>query len=96
MYGVLPYYAAKIIGDLPVFIVIPLEITLIVYYGVGFTMTWAKYFKFMLSLFCEIQCACAFGYFISCSIPDPSTAAMVAPLLGMPILVSGGFFVNSD
>ena len=54
MYGVLPYYAAKIIGDLPVFIVIPIEITLIVYYGVGFTMTWAQYFKFMLSLFCEI------------------------------------------
>ena len=58
-------------------------------------MTWAQYFKFMLSISAEIQCAISCGYLISSSFPNGATATMMAPILAMPLILLGGFFSNS-
>ena len=94
MYSVTAYYASKIFVDLPIFIIIPLLVSLITYFGIGFTLSWVQYLKFVVSLSFEIQCATAYGYLISCSIQDPSTAAIVAPVIVQPILLLGGFYAN--
>ena len=54
MYGIIPYYTSKMIGEIPVFIVIPILYTPIVYFGIGFTVTWVQYLKFMLTISAEI------------------------------------------
>ena len=96
MYDVIPYYAAKILGDSPVFLILPNILTLIVYFGIGFTLEFIKYIKFLGSISLEFQSSIALGYFISCSFSESSIAVMMAPLLAMPLVVSGGFFVNSE
>ena len=40
MYSVTAYYASKIFVDLPIFIIIPLLVSLITYFGIGFTLSW--------------------------------------------------------
>lgn len=95
MYGVTPYYCSKILSEIPVYIVIPIVATPIVYFGIGFTVSLVQYCKFMLSASAEIQCAIALGYFISCAFSVGATAGMISPIVAMPIVLVGGFYSNS-
>ena len=54
MYEIIPYYTSKMIAEIPVYVVIPILFTPIVYFGIGFTVTLVQYLKFMLSISAEI------------------------------------------
>ena len=53
MYSFFPYYFAKILAEAPGIIILPIILTPIVYFGIGFSLTVLQYFKFMLSLSLE-------------------------------------------
>ena len=45
----MPYYLAKILSELPSFILPPLLFTLIIFFGVGFTRLVEQFFMFYLN-----------------------------------------------
>ena len=54
MYDIAPYYLSKMISEMPVYIILPIINTPILYFWIGFTVTWAQYFGFMLAVSAQI------------------------------------------
>ncbi len=50
MYGVGAHYTAKIIIETPVLLMIPMVFSLIVYFGIGLTITAGQFFLFYLAI----------------------------------------------
>ena len=44
MYGVLPYFIAKILAELPVFIIVPLIFNAITYFSIGYNRIVEQFF----------------------------------------------------
>jgi len=95
MYTVFPYYAAKVLADIPTFIIVPLIYTLMTYYTIGFTISTEIFFGFFLTLSLDTIAAVSLGYFISSAFSDSATALVIAPVVVMPLMLVGGFFSNS-
>ena len=94
MYSVLPYYCAKVISDIPSFIVTPCIFTALTYFSIGLSRDAATFFMFCLAGTMNTICGVSLGYMISCMFTNSETALMLAPMLAMPIILSGGFFMN--
>jgi ABC-type multidrug transport system permease subunit len=95
MYGVLPYYLAKTIVEIPVLIIQPMVWAIVVYFGVGFTQTAKQFFYFYLILFLLSLSSSSLGMFVSSLFNQQETALAVAPVILMPILMFSGFFSNA-
>ena len=96
MYGVLPYYLAKIMSELPSFIVPPTLFTLITFFGIGFTRTADNFLIFWAMIISTVIAGVSFGYFISSTVKNPVAAMQLAPVIIMPLMLVGGFYVNQD
>ena len=94
MYSVLPYYLAKILADMPVFMIVPLVYIAICYFAIGFEADAAQFFKFVLNLQFTALCAISYGYLVSSIFKDAATALALQGVLAMPLLLVGGFFTN--
>ena len=70
MYDVVPYYLAKLIADMPAFIIVPTVFTAITYFLIGFENSAEQFFGFLLTFVMNTLCAVSLGYFISSSIKD--------------------------
>ena len=46
MYNVVPYYVAKLLSEIPIFVIVPLVFNLIFYFLVGFHKDAEQFFKF--------------------------------------------------
>lgn len=96
MYGVFPYFVAKILAELPSFIIPPAWFTLITFFGIGFTKDVENYFTFWAALTMSVLAGISFGYMVSSSFSNPSIAMQLAPVIVMPLMLVGGFFRNQD
>ena len=94
MYGVFPYYIAKILAEIPVFLIVPMIFTAITFFSIGFTNEDGRFFQFYITLMLNTVCGVSFGYLISTVANNPETAAIIAPVVAMPLMLVGGFFSN--
>jgi len=74
MYDVFPYYAAKVISELPSFIIPPLLFTLITYFGIGFTQSVEQFFLFALNGGLNVVAGVSCGYLLSAGFTNPEIA----------------------
>lgn len=95
MYGVPAYYLAKILIETPILAFLPLLNAIIVYFGIGLTITAYQFFYFYLITLMVSFCAASIGYFISSLFEKEEDAVGMAPLFILPMVVFGGFFSNS-
>lgn len=65
MYNVAPYYIAKMVIDIPALIIQPMCWAIIVYFGVGLTITAGQFWYFYLILFMLCISSSSMGFFIS-------------------------------
>lgn len=96
MYDVLPYYLAKILAEIPVFIFVPLLFNLITFWLIGYNQTVEQFMKFWLVFSMNTFCAVSLGFFVSCAIKNGTIAVQMAPMLAMPIILVGGFYSNTE
>ena len=82
--------------DIPILFITPLIYALIVYFGVGLTITFGNFFYFYLILVLVVFGSSSYGYFLSSCISNIDTAIAVGPLLITPIVLFGGVFTNVD
>jgi ABC-type multidrug transport system permease subunit len=95
MYTVGAYYLAKIAIETPVMLITPMLYSLIVYFGVGTTITASQFFLFYCTLALVVQTAASFGYFLSSLFQKAETAQQLSGVIMMPIMLFGGQFANS-
>ena len=95
MYRVAPYYLSKIIAEFPIQLFTPMLYLIIVYFGVGLTITAGQFFYAYLILEFLVQCSASFGYFISSIFDQEETAVQIAPIFILPLMLFSGFFANA-
>ena len=70
MYDVMPYYLAKILSELPSFIVPPVLFSVITFFGIGYTQGVDLFFKYYLNNVMGQIAGVSCGYLISASVKN--------------------------
>lgn len=96
MYTISTYYFSKLLVEMPIILIQPLIFNCIFYFAVGFTATASQFFQFYLGMFLMSFCANSLGYFISAVFTNDFQAAMVMPIILLPIYLFGGFYSNLE
>eukprot|EP01127_Copromyxa_protea_P000880 TRINITY_DN1079_c0_g2_i1.p1 TRINITY_DN1079_c0_g2~~TRINITY_DN1079_c0_g2_i1.p1 ORF type:complete len:738 (-),score=164.67 TRINITY_DN1079_c0_g2_i1:110-2323(-) len=96
MYATVPYYLAKLLSEMPVACLAPLEMGCIAWWLIGFNNNVQNFFQYCLILILMLQVAYGLGMVLSTSILDPSLVNRVQPLFTLPLMIFAGFFVNLD
>lgn len=95
MYGVAPYYLAKVIVELPVIVISGVLFSCIVYFGIGlYANVWA-WLRFTFVILLLGFSSSAYGHFLSILFNQPETAVAASPILILPLVILGGFMTNS-
>jgi len=96
MYGVVAYFNAKTLAELPITTANPLLFCCVIYFGMGFTATASQFFTFYLTIWALVQASMSLGYLVSSIFEDFAIASMIAPVLMMPFMLFSGFYANLD
>jgi len=95
MYRVDTYFLTKQIVELPVSIVGPALFVVIFYFMVGLDITAEKFFLHLVIVLLILQVVMSLGYFMSCISPNAEVGLALAPVIVIPFLLFGGFFLNT-
>jgi ABC-type multidrug transport system ATPase subunit/ABC-type multidrug transport system permease subunit len=94
LYSTFAYYVAKLVAEIPVFLI---EITLfstIFYWMVNLHPGAAQFFLFITYCFLIANVAFSFGVFVIGLFPNPAVALNIFPLLFVPQMIFSGFYIN--
>eukprot|EP01015_Nassula_variabilis_P022786 TRINITY_DN4212_c0_g1_i5.p1 TRINITY_DN4212_c0_g1~~TRINITY_DN4212_c0_g1_i5.p1 ORF type:complete len:300 (+),score=30.76 TRINITY_DN4212_c0_g1_i5:38-901(+) len=97
-YAVGPYFWSKSFGEIPLYIIWALIQSKVIYFVIGLNDNnfVEKFFIFYLTLFACYFAGSAYGLFLSTLIPKLEVAAALTPVLLIPLMAFGGFFVNNN
>ncbi|XP_037797827.1 protein white-like [Penaeus monodon] len=95
MYRTDVYFLSKMIAEMPFHIIYPFAFVAIAYHMVGFTDDYVNFFISAGIVILVANCAISFGYMISCMSKNLSVALAIAAPLIIPLMLFGGFFLNS-
>jgi len=96
MYSPSAFFLARSISDIPFQLLLPTIFVSIVYYFIGLNPPADRFFGFLGTILLTANAAFSLGYAISAVAPTVGVALAIAPLIMMPLLIFGGFFVNTD
>jgi len=89
-------FMAEIIAGIPFLLAMPFFFVGIQYCMVGMAPGWSAYFSVYLTCILIALSATGYGYMISALAPTVEAANALAPPLMVPLLLFGGFFLQSD
>lgn len=95
LYSTNTYFIGKSLAELPLFILLPVIYTTIVYPMVGFRSGWIHFFHANLINILLANVATSFGYLISTLANNVTMALSIGPPLIIPFLLFGGYFLNA-
>ena len=96
MYHTFPYFAAKVMCDVPLKVVAPSLFGTIAYWTVGFQASGHKFALAIATLVLLAHAGTAIGLFLACLFPEIAVALAVAPLVILPLMMFSGFFLNPE
>jgi ABC-type multidrug transport system permease subunit len=82
--------------ETPILIFTPMLYQIIIYFGIGLTLTAGKFFYFYLITVLLVFCASSFGYLLSSIFTNTEAAVSLSPVVMLPIILFGGVFTNVD
>lgn len=95
MYRCDVYFICKQLAELPIFLFIPILFISVFYWMVGLNPAVERFFYAIIIVELLTQVVVGFGYLISCISKDINMALAIAPTLIIPMMLFGGFFLNS-
>lgn len=95
LYRVDVYFFSKMFAELPMFIFIPVLFSAVVYFMVGLYESADAFLICCGVLILVANISVSFGYLISTAANSVNTALAIAPPLLVPLIMFGGFFLNS-
>jgi len=90
MYGVVPYFLAKTVVELPLTMMTALESWLISYWVMGLS---GNFFALVLTSWALSLAAASTALFIGCSVTNAQSAQELAPLIFVPQIIFSGIFI---
>jgi ABC-type multidrug transport system ATPase subunit len=97
MYGVLPYYLAKVLQDMYLEVLTPTIYFVLVYWSCSLnTSDDTKPLLFWLLCLLTSFCGSSIGLIIGCAASNVNVAIQLVPAFAVPMMVYSGFLVNYD
>lgn len=97
MYSPTAYFIAKVLSEIPGFIIFPSIFVLISYFGLELnTNEPSHFFVFFGVAILLVVATSAFGLVIGAAIADKQVAVAMTPVLIIPFMLFSGYFVNQD
>jgi len=95
MYRVDTYYLTRQLVDMPLFILEPTIFLAVLYFMVGLNPAVDRFFMAVLIVLLVVQVVVSLGYFMSCSAPNVEIALAISPVIIIPFMLFGGFYLNT-
>eukprot|EP01091_Cochliopodium_minus_P001754 TRINITY_DN1168_c0_g1_i9.p1 TRINITY_DN1168_c0_g1~~TRINITY_DN1168_c0_g1_i9.p1 ORF type:complete len:661 (-),score=200.92 TRINITY_DN1168_c0_g1_i9:221-2203(-) len=95
-YGLLAYYFSKMLAMMPMQIIGPMIFSIIIYWMVGLQKDAGKFFIFYITLVLLTHNAVALAVAISTATKSFQISLIFAPIIFIPLMLLGGFFVKSS
>lgn len=95
MYGIIPYYVAKDLIDLPLNMFIPLFFSFF-YFGMGTDVTMYQFGSFYAIQFMVSLATAGYGQVVGSLFDTAETACFFCPVIMMPFVLFSGFITNVD
>ena len=97
LYGVCPFFLAKIISEIPFQVIFISLYTIIIYFVIPYNTYSASKFFIFWGVALEAQfCGHAIGYFVGSMTNNITFAVTVGPTIMMLLMIYGGFFSNTN
>jgi ABC-type multidrug transport system ATPase subunit/ABC-type multidrug transport system permease subunit len=93
MYGIFPYFLAKVASDMTNNVFLPSIYGAIVYFTVGLRFEFVAFLKYMLAFYLTLVCAQSMGFFLGVLIPQMNMALLLAPAVTLFQFILGGFYI---
>ena len=93
MYGVLPYFIAKVLSDMTNNILLPLSYAIVIYFTAGLRLEATAFFKFVFATYLTLSAAQSMGFMLSIAIPNQEIATLLAPPITLFWFIIGGFYI---
>lgn len=94
MYDVSPYFCAKILSELPIGIGTPVLFGTVAYWALGLNPDIGHFFLMLLTFILSYNAAGSYSILLSASISNKDLAVAITPVLIIPFMLFGGFFVT--
>jgi ABC-type multidrug transport system permease subunit len=96
-YTVGAYFWGKTLSEFPFHVFYPALNVAVTYYAIGLNDSDPKYFFILMAaMICTYFYGVSYGFLISIVIPKMEMAMAFTPVLVIPFMVLGGFFVNTN
>ncbi|PAV86159.1 hypothetical protein WR25_24456 [Diploscapter pachys] len=95
IYSTPAYFLAKSMAELPQYTVLPIIYSVIVYWMTGLYPELFTFILFMVICILITYVAVSVAYFGACAFEDEGTAVTYVPIMVLPMLVFGGFYVQA-
>lgn len=95
MYRADVYFLSKQIAEIPIYLFIPSCFLIAFYLMVGLVLDASHIFYALAVVLAMTQVIVGFGYFVSVISSNEEVASAVGPPLIVPMLLLGGFFMNT-
>merc|ERR1711915_1017273 len=95
MYRTDTYFLTKQLVELPLYIIEPMITLTILYWMVGLNPDAERFFIAAGIVLLVVQFVLSLGYFMSCISPNVDIALALAPVLIIPFMLFGGFYLNN-
>ena len=89
------YFLSKQIVELPLYVLEAGILFTIVYWMAQLNPEAERFFTFLGIAFLVLQVVMSLGYFLSCLAPNVDIALAIAPVLIIPMMLFGGFYLNT-
>ncbi|XP_004343059.2 ABC transporter [Capsaspora owczarzaki ATCC 30864] len=95
-YKLFPYFASKILVELPFNIFFPFLYVAILYFLIGFQATATKFFIMAFTTVLLANCGAAFGLLVGSMTSDLTVAMASVPMILLPLIIFSGLLLNLD
>jgi len=94
MYRLSSYFMARMVGDLPMELILPTIFITVTYWMVGLTPKAANFFMTLFSMLLNVLVAQGIGLALGALIMDLKSATTLASVIMLTFMLAGGYFVQ--
>ena len=96
MYRTDAFFFAKQVVEMPLYILEATIMFSLIYWIANLNPDAERFFVALGIIILVLQVVFSLGYFLSCTLPTVDIALAIAPVLIIPMMLFGGFYLNSS
>lgn len=94
MYRLSSYFMSRVVGDLPMELVLPTVFVIITYWMAGLKATPGNFFRALFSLLYNVLVSQGLGLAIGALVMDQKSATILGSVIMLSFLLAGGYYVQ--